>query len=99
MSHRTIQDEQARLRKKRRKAESFFAIFKKPLHESLTSVLPVMLIVLVLCFTIAPVPNNAMVAFLLGGVMLIMGMGLFTLGSEMSMIPLGQAVEIGRAHV
>ena len=92
MSHRTIQDEQARLRKKRRKAESFFAIFKKPLHESLTSVLPVMLIVLVLCFTIAPVPNNAMVAFLLGGVMLIVGMGLFTLGSEMSMIPLGQAV-------
>ncbi len=92
MSHRTIQDEQARLRKKRQKAESFFAIFKKPLHESLTSVLPVMLIVLVLCFTIAPVPNNAMVAFLLGGVMLIVGMGLFTLGSEMSMIPLGQAV-------
>ena len=92
MSHRTIQDEQARLRKKRQKAVSFFAIFKKPLHESLTSVLPVMLIVLVLCFTIAPVPNNAMVAFLLGGVMLIVGMGLFTLGSEMSMIPLGQAV-------
>ena len=92
LSHRTIQDEQARLRKKRQKAENVFAVFKKPLHESLTSVLPVMLIVLVLCFTIAPVPNNAMVAFLLGGVMLIAGMGLFTLGSEMSMIPLGQAV-------
>ena len=92
LSHRTIQDEQARLRKKRQKAENVFAVFKKPLHESLTSVLPVMLIVLVLCFTIAPVPNNAMVAFLLGGLMLIAGMGLFTLGSEMSMIPLGQAV-------
>ena len=92
LSHRTIQDEQARLRKKRQKAENVFAVFKKPLHESLTSVLPVMMIVLVLCFTIAPVPNNAMVAFLLGGVMLIAGMGLFTLGSEMSMIPLGQAV-------
>ena len=48
MSHRTIQDEQARLRKKRRKAESFFAIFKKPLHKSLTSVLPVMLIVMLI---------------------------------------------------
>ena len=71
LSHRTIQDEQARLRKKRQKAENVFAVFKKPLHESLTSVLPVMLIVLVLCFTIAPVPNNAMVAFLLGGLMLI----------------------------
>ena len=92
MSHRTIQDERARLRKKRQKADTVFAIFKKPLHESLTSVLPVMLIVLLLCFTIAPVPNNAMVAFLIGGVLLIVGMGLFTLGSEMSMIPLGQAV-------
>ena len=100
LTHRTIQDEQARLRKKRQKAGSFFAIFKKPMHESLTSVLPVMLIVLLLCFTIAPVPNTAMVAFLLGGVMLIGGMGLFTLGSEMSMIPLGQAVgsEITRSR-
>ena len=62
------------------------------MHESLTSVLPIMLIVLALGFTIAPVPNNAMMAFLLGGVLLIGGMGLFTLGSEMSMIPLGQAV-------
>ena len=43
LSHRTIQDEQARLRKKRQKAENVFAVFKKPLHESLTSVLPVML--------------------------------------------------------
>lgn len=62
------------------------------MHESLTSVLPIILIVLALGFTIAPVPNNAMMAFLLGGVLLIGGMGLFTLGSEMSMIPLGQAV-------
>ena len=62
------------------------------MHESLTSVLPIVLIVLALGFTIAPVPNNAMMAFLLGGVLLIGGMGLFTLGSEMSMIPLGQAV-------
>ena len=77
LSHRTIQDEQARLRKKRQKAENVFAVFKKPLHESLTSVLPVMLIVLVLCFTIAPVPNNAMVAFLLGGVMLIVPASFF----------------------
>ena len=92
MTRRTVQEEQARLRKKRQKAQGFFSIFKKPMHESLTSVLPIMLIVLALGFTIAPVPNNAMMAFLLGGVLLIGGMGLFTLGSEMSMIPLGQAV-------
>ena len=92
MTRRTVQEEQARLRKQRKKAQGFVSIFKKPLHESLTSVLPIMLIVLALGFTIAPVPNNAMMAFLLGGVLLIVGMGLFTLGSEMSMIPLGQAV-------
>ena len=92
LTRRTVQEEQARLRKQRKKAQGFLSIFKKPLHESLTSVLPIMLIVLALGFTIAPVPNNAMMAFLLGGVLLILGMGLFTLGSEMSMIPLGQAV-------
>lgn len=92
LTRRTVQEEQARLRKQRKKAQGFLSIFKKPLHESLTSVLPIMLIVLALGFTIAPVPNNAMMAFLLGGVLLIVGMGLFTLGSEMSMIPLGQAV-------
>ena len=92
MTRRTVQEEQARLRKKRQKAQGFFSIYKKPMHESLTSVLPIMLIVLALGFTIAPVPNNAMMAFLLGGVLLIGGMGLFTLGSAMSMIPLGQAV-------
>lgn len=92
LTRRTVQEEQARLRKQRKKAQGFFSIFKKPMHESLTSVLPIILIVLALSFTIAPVPNNAMMAFLLGGVLLIGGMGLFTLGSEMSMIPLGQAV-------
>ena len=100
LTRRTVQEEQARLRRQRRKAQDFCAIFKKPMHESLTSVLPIMLIVLALGFTIAPVPNNAMMAFLLGGVLLIGGMGLFTLGSEMSMIPLGQAVgsEITRSR-
>ena len=100
LTRRTVQEEQARLRRQRRKAQGFCTIFKKPMHESLTSVLPIMLIVLALGFTIAPVPNNAMMAFLLGGVLLIGGMGLFTLGSEMSMIPLGQAVgsEITRSR-
>ncbi len=100
MTRRTVQDEKARLRKKRQSGNSLVTIFKKPMQESLTSVLPVILIVLALCFTIAPVPNNAMVAFLIGGVMLIVGMGFFTLGSEMSMTPLGQAVgsEITRSR-
>ena len=47
---------------------------------------------LLLCFTVTPVSNNAMMAFLIGSLLLIVGMGLFSLGSEMSMIPLGEAV-------
>lgn len=70
----------------------FLSIFKKPMEESLRSVLPITGIVILLCFTVAAVPNNAMMSFITGGVMLIAGMGLFTLGSEMSMVPLGEAV-------
>ena len=65
---------------------------REKLLEALQAVLPIVAIVLVLCFTITPISNNAMMAFLLGSLLLIVGMGLFTLGSEMSMIPLGEAV-------
>ena len=84
----SVQAQQDRLRRKRREAGEVLTIFRKPLKESLTSVLPITAIVLVLCFTITPISNNAMMAFLLGSLLLIVGMGLFTLGSEMSMIPL-----------
>ena len=70
----------------------FLSVFRKPLRESLVSVLPIMGIVTLLCFSLTPVSNNAMMAFLVGGVLLILGMGLFTMGSEMSMIPLGEYV-------
>ena len=73
-------------------ARELFGIFKKPVEESLRSVLPITGIVILLCFTVAAVPNNAMMAFITGSIMLILGMGLFTLGSEMSMVPLGEAV-------
>ena len=84
--------QQARLRRKHREKGQVLAIFRKPMWESLTSVLPITAIVLLLCFTVTPVSNNAMMAFLVGSLLLIVGMGLFSLGSEMSMIPLGEAV-------
>ena len=84
--------QQARLRRRHREKGQVLAIFRKPMRESLTSVLPITAIVLLLCFTVTPVSNNAMMAFLVGSLLLIVGMGLFSLGSEMSMIPLGEAV-------
>lgn len=67
-------------------------ILKDKIKESLSSVLPVTGIVLLLCFTIAPIPSDAMLAFLFGAVLLIFGMGLFTLGADTAMTPIGEYV-------
>lgn len=58
-------------------------------RESLSSVLPITGIVLLLTFTITPMQVGTMGLFLVGAVMLILGMGFFTLGSDMAMMPMG----------
>ena len=65
------------------------------LEESLKAVLPVLAIVLVLCFTVAPIEPGIMLAFLLGAVLLIIGMMFFTLGADMAMTPIGENVGTG----
>ena len=62
------------------------------LNETLKAVLPIIAIVLMLCFTIAPLEPGILLAFLLGAVFLIAGMMFFTLGAEMSMTPIGENV-------
>ena len=62
------------------------------ISESLASVLPVTGIVVLLLVTIVPVPAAMLLAFLIGAVLLIVGMGLFTLGAETAMTPMGQYV-------
>ena len=61
-------------------------------HEAVTSVLPITAIVILLCFTIAPIPNNMFVAFIIGAIMLIGGMAFFTLGADTAMTPIGNKV-------
>lgn len=60
--------------------------------EALKSVLPITALVLVLCFFLVPVPNGALLSFVFGAALLVVGMGLFTLGTELSMSRIGQAV-------
>lgn len=67
-------------------------ILKEKINESLLSVLPVCAIVLVLIITIAPVEAPILISFLIGAVMLIFGMALFTLGAETAMMPMGEYV-------
>ncbi len=56
------------------------------------AVLPVIGIVLVLCFTIAPLEPGIMMAFLVGAVLLTAGMVLFSMGVDMSMSLMGERV-------
>ena len=65
-------------------------ILGEKVREALASVLPITAIVLVLCLTVAPLPVDALLAFLAGAVLLILGMGFFTLGAEAAMTPIGE---------
>ena len=60
--------------------------------EALTAVLPIIAILLVLSFTIAPITPSILLCFLMGALMVIVGMMFFTLGAETSMTPMGEAV-------
>ena len=60
--------------------------------EALKAVLPIVAIVLILGFTIAPVTPSVLLCFLVGTVMVMAGMMFFTLGAEMSMTPMGEKV-------
>ena len=65
---------------------------KGMIAESLSSVLPITLIVLALSFTIIPVSITTLLLFIMGAAMLIVGMGLFNLGVETAMSPMGEMI-------
>jgi len=68
------------------------SVFVSVVKESLTSVLPIALIVFLLCITVSPISNNAIMAFLIGTFLLIIGMGFFNMGAETALTPFGQIV-------
>ena len=70
-------------------------IIKEKLKESMTSVLPITVIVALLCFAFIPMDSGLMLSFLVGAGMLVLGMGLFTLGAEMSMSRIGTLIGAG----
>ena len=67
-------------------------ILGEKVREALASVVPITLIVLILCFTAAPVPTDVLLAFLVGAVMMIEGMCMYSLGADTDMIPICERV-------
>lgn len=67
---------------------------KENILESLSAVLPITGIVLLLSILLVPVEIGTMVMFISGAVLLVVGMGFFQLGAEMSMTPLGEGIGV-----
>lgn len=64
--------------------------FVEKFKEAAVSVVPVMGIVTLLHFTIAPMPEGQILQFLTGGILLILGLAIFLLGADLGMVPFGQ---------
>jgi len=74
---------------------------KKKLFETtkdaLSSVFPITAVVFVLSVTVAPIPIGTLALFLFGALLLIAGMGLFTMGADMFLVPIGE--DIGKKMI
>lgn len=71
-------------------------VFSSKLKESLVSVLPVTLIVLLLNLTpLVDFSTTETVVFVCSALVLILGMGLFNLGADIAMTPMGEQVGAG----
>lgn len=73
---------------------------KEKIMESLSAVLPVTGIVFLISVFLFPMDLSAVMMFLIGAGMLVLGMGFFQLGAEMAMTPLGEGigVQISKSH-
>ena len=56
------------------------------------SVLPILVIVTILCFFVTPISTDLMLSFFIGTLLVIIGMGLFSLGADTAMTPIGNRI-------
>lgn len=76
--------------------KSFFkkdrTILLQKVKEAFSSVLPITIIVFILTVTIAPVESGTMLAFVVGSILILLGTGIFTLGVDTGMTPIGEYI-------
>jgi hypothetical protein len=69
-------------------------VLKEKIMEAFSSVLPITVIVLIASVVLVPMPAGTILVFLAGAALLIIGMGFFTLGADMAMMPMGEGIGI-----
>lgn len=62
------------------------------LKETVLSVLPIMALVLLLGLTVAPLGGQLLVRFVIGGILLILGLTLFLQGVDIGILPIGEKI-------
>ncbi len=65
--------------------------------EAFRSVFPLAVIISLLCFTLVPMESGVYLGFLVGAALVTVGIGLFTLGTEIAMTPMGEYIGAGMA--
>lgn len=68
--------------------------FLEKLKEALSSVLPISILVIILVLLFVPMPDGMMAQFVIAALLLIVGMTLFTLGVDISMMVIGEKVGV-----
>jgi hypothetical protein len=69
-------------------------VLQAKIMEAFSSVLPITAIVLIASVFLVPMPTGTILMFLVGASLLIIGMGFFTLGADMAMMPMGEGIGI-----
>ena len=75
-----------------RRLEKDYTAVGEKVRESVQSVLPILLIVALLCLSLVPIQPDLLLSFLIGSVLIVIGMGLFSLGTEIAMTPIGSKI-------
>ncbi len=78
--------------KHRAKLRATRLIVVDKIKEACASVMPIVAIVLVLCASIVPLESGIFLVFIFGAILTVVGIGLFTLGADTAMTPIGEYV-------
>ena len=70
----------------------FIKDLREKLREAVSAVMPVTFMILILSFTVAPMPVDVVLMFLIGAGFVIVGLAVFTLGAEMAMTSMGDSL-------
>lgn len=62
---------------------------KSKLHETFFSIIPITVIVLILNFTLTPMEGDTIIRFIIGSVIMIIGLAIFLIGIDVGITPVG----------